>query len=83
MYGYEEQEDISGGSDGLFDKIPHDDIDDFLSPDDDYKEPTLREVAESMITVLDDNPELFQEFNALLRERKIKKIQDGRKIHEH
>jgi len=44
------------------------------------KPPTPKEEAIEILKKLDDNPEIFKEFNLLLRLRKINKIKNGRKI---
>ena len=67
MDGYEEQEDISGKDD--------------YGDQDLFDDPEPRQIAYSMLIEMDNNPEIFQEFNTLLRERKIKKIQDERYKH--
>jgi len=40
---------------------------------------TKREEAKDILKKLESDPELFQEFNTLLRNKKLKKIKDERK----
>jgi len=44
----------------------------------DFGKITKREEAKDILKKLESDPELFQEFNTLLRNKKLKKIKDGR-----
>jgi len=40
---------------------------------------TKKQIAKKILTKLENDPELFGEFNMLLRRKKIKRIRDGKK----
>jgi len=44
------------------------------------KTPSPKDQAKEILDKLESNPEVFREFNTLLRKKKIKKINDGRKV---
>jgi len=61
-------------TDYLIDKMK--DLDGLREP---IPEKSKRDKATEILTKLEGDPELFREFNTLLRRKKIKRIKDGKK----
>jgi len=60
-------------------KVPHDFLK-YLLEESERIRPTPKEQAKEILDKLESNPEVFREFNLLLRKNKIKKIKNGRKV---